>query len=146
MKKTLLMAALAITGLSVRAQVSIPNGNFENWISVTYNDLQYYRTSNMETYFNCNNANTCSKTDDAIHGMWAIKLTTVGGGDNGCFGYIINGNPENDPPWHGGIAYNQKPTGLQGYYKSNIPEGDSALVLANFSAKGKNIGFYLLKL
>ena len=146
MKKHLLIIALALACTGVSAQVSIPNGTFENWLSVTYNDLQNYRTSNVETYFNCNNVNTCERSSDAMHGLWAVKLTTVGSGENGCFGYLVNGNPEKDPPWHGGIAYTQKPTGIQGYYKSAVPEGDTALILANFSAKGVNIGFYLLKL
>ncbi|MFN8135205.1 MAG: hypothetical protein U0Z17_08265 [Bacteroidales bacterium] len=97
MKKHLLIIALALACTGVSAQVSIPNGTFENWLSVTYNDLQNYRTSNIETYFNCNNANTCERSSDAMHGLWAVKLTTVGSGENGCFGYLVNGNPEKAP-------------------------------------------------
>jgi len=146
MKKYLLMAALALACGSAEAQYTVPNGDFENWNSVAFDQLQYYRTSATETFYTCNSVASCVKTADAHHGSWAVKLTSLSPGNNGCFGYLVNGNPENDPPWHGGIAYNQKPAGIQGYYKSAIPQGDSALIVANFSREGVNIGFYVLKL
>ncbi len=148
MKKTLLfLTILALTGWSVNAQISIPNGDFETWNNTSFDNLQDYRTSNMEAFYNCNASANCVKTADASSGSWALHLTTIGSGVGPCFGYIVNGNPEDDPQfWHGGIAYDQKPTGIQGFYKSDIPVGDSALILVNFSLDGNNIGLYMFKL
>lgn len=147
MKKILLLAILAAMGWSIKAQNAIPNGNFETWTTSSYDDLQNYQTSNVEAFFNCNASANCVKTAQSYQGSWAVQITTVGTGNNACFGYFIIGKPENDPStWHGGIPYNQKPTGLQGYYKSDIPTGDSAIVLANFSLAGHSIGLYAFKL
>lgn len=138
---------LAITGWSVNAQISVPNGDFETWNNTSFDDLQNYRTSNLEAFYNCNASANCVKTADVSHGSWALKLTTIGTGEDLCFGYFVNGNPDNDPQfWHGGIPYNQKPTGIQGVYKSDIPFGDSALILVNFSLDGNNIGLYMFRL
>ena len=146
MKKIIYSAAFICISAIANAQ-SIPNGNFENWTSMSYEDPQYYiQTSNTEAFYNCNATSAnCVKTTDKYHGTYAAQITSVGSGKS-CFGYFINSNPNGNPPWNGGAPYNQKPTGIRGYYKSAIPAGDSANIIVNFSAGGTGLAFYIFKL
>lgn len=58
-------------------------------------------------------------------------------------GYFINNAPDGDPAdWHGGSAISERPTGIRGYYQSDVMVGDSAIILATFSKNGVNIGYY----
>jgi hypothetical protein len=142
MKTKLLMTiAVVLMVFGVKAQNSIPNGNFESWTSSTFEDPQFYKSSNSENYHN-NLPFNCIKTTDAYHGSYAVKLTT---GANKSMAYFLNSQPNGDPPWHGGMPFNQKPTGIRGYYKSAVPAGDSAFVLVNLSKNGTGIGFYTFK-
>ncbi|MFA7381080.1 MAG: T9SS type A sorting domain-containing protein [Bacteroidia bacterium] len=142
MKKIILVFFLCIAGL-VQAQQSVPNGNFETWNSSPFENPRYYPgTSNRDVWRDGLPFNV-EKVADAYHGSYAVKLTTVANASNSSFAYIASGNPDQDPDqWHGGIAYNQKPTGIQGYYKSNVMAGDTAVILITFSKNGVNIGAY----
>jgi len=149
MKKTLLLTAgIFAVVLNASAQ-SIPNGDFETWNSYNYEIPQnYVQSSNTDVFFKCQTPFNCVKVSPGQSGSYAVQLTTEIGNNDTCFGYFINGNPNGGNPsqWHGGIPYSQMPTGLRGYYKSAIPAGDSAVVIASFSKAGSNIGFYALKL
>jgi hypothetical protein len=60
-------------------------------------------------------------------------------------GYFVNFMADDGPPneWHGGMPYNEKPSGITGYYKSDFKTpGDSAFILLVFSKNGVNIGSY----
>lgn len=144
----LLAAAFLLLSISGTAQ-STPNGNFESWVSGTYEiPTGYVQSSNPSTFFRCNTAFNCVKVADPYHGSYAIKMTTSGYDVDACFGYVLNANPYgNDPStWVGGIPYTQKATGIRGYYKSAIPSGDSATIIAVFKAGGNVIGGDVFKL
>lgn len=141
--KIKLLIAILVVSYSTIAQTSVPNGNFENWNSVSFDVPQYYpNTSNNEVY-RVNLPFNCLKTTDKYHGQYALKLTTVDNATDTLFGYIVNGNPEQEPDaWHGGIAYTQKPTAIRGYYKSGIVTGDTGFIVLAFSKAGMNIGTF----
>jgi len=144
--KLLISITLAIFSLSAYAQNPIPNGNFENWQSDTYENPQNYPfTSNIDAFYYHNMPYNCIKINDAYHGSHAVQLTTS---SDELFGYFININPGNTdiPFWHGGFPYSEQPTGLRGYYKSDIQTGDTARVLVNFSKNGSSLGFYQIGL
>lgn len=142
MKKVILVFFLCIAGF-VQAQQSVPNGSFETWNSSPFENPRYYPASSNRDVWRDGLPFNVEKVTDAYHGSYAVKLTTVANASDSWFAYIASGNPEDDPDkWHGGIAYNQKPTGIQGYYKSNVMAGDTAVILITFSKNGVNIGAY----
>ena len=147
MKKIIYSGALTLISALSMAQNSVPNGNFESWTSGTYDVPNFYIGSNQSTFFNCNSPFNCVKTTDAYHGTYALQLTTNVGTDT-CIGYITNANTTqggNPCQWSGGTAYAQQPTGLHGYYKSNIPTGDSAGIFVAFKKAGSCLGLFLYK-
>lgn len=145
MKKQVLFSAMCglfLSNLSV-AQNAIPNGNFENWSSATFETPQYYPfSSNPDAYFSQPPLPfNVTKTTDAQLGVYAAQLSTTGTSNDGG-GFFANLNPDSDPfTWHGGIAYSQIPTGISGFYKYNA-SNDSGLVIVSFSKAGTNIGTY----
>src|ERR1051325_2422029 len=118
MKMNVSLLSLAIWfSFSAIAQNAIPNGDFESWNTVTFEDPQHFFSSNAETYFKRSLPFNCVKTTDAQHGTYAVKLTTEVSGNDTAFGYFLNADPKNNfPNLPGGIAYNEKPSGIQGFY------------------------------
>ncbi|MBI3510209.1 MAG: T9SS type A sorting domain-containing protein [Bacteroidetes bacterium] len=146
MKKIYTLSVFIFCLSFAKAQNSIPNGNFENWTTGTYEYPSFAtQTSNPEAFLRCQVPFNCLKTSDYYHGAYAVQLVTHIGADT-CFGYFINGNP-NGPPtnyWPGGIPYNQQATGVRGYYKNNTLGNDTARILLSFKLNGANIGVYVL--
>ena len=148
MKKIYLLITAAFFSASVSAQNAIPNGNFESWTSGTYDVLTGFANSNAESFFKCNTPFNVVKTTDFYHGNFAVQLTTNFGMDT-CFGYIVgspNPNGGNPCQWQGGIPYTQTPSGIMGYYKSNISAPDSGGILVAFKNNGSCLGLYMYKL
>lgn len=143
MKTKLLFATLLLASITMYAQQSIPNGNFESWDATTKTfPKNYSNNSNVETRRGEFPVN-CERSTDAFHGNYAVKLTTVGDTSEGMFGYFINADTKDDPAdWHGGLPYNEKPTGIRGHYKYDIKPGDTAHIIIAFSKNGSSIGFY----
>lgn len=134
---------LALTQ-GVYAQQSVPNGNFENWNHTQFDEPKYYGGSNGEAHTYGLSFN-CIKSTDAYHGSSSVQLTTVANNMDTIFGYFINTDANGDPSeWHGGAPINEKPTGIRGYYKSNIAAGDTGIILVAFSKLGMNIGNYMI--
>lgn len=145
----LLMLASFIQCDELNAQTSIPNGNFETWSSATFETPLYYPyTSNSESFFRLQTGFVnVAKVTPGYHGSYALQLTTFANGKDTAFGYALNNLPEGNPfLWTGGIPYSQKPTGMRGYYKTNMMNGDSGLIIAAFSKSGANIGTYVKSL
>ncbi len=125
---------------------SLPNGGFESWTISTYENPTGMMTSN----FNEMNGGivagiNATKTTDAYHGTYAIKLTTALSGTVPVFAFFANGDPGKSPA-QGGLPYNKKPTGMRFYYKSNIIAPDTAFVLATFKKAGTTVGTYFYKI
>jgi len=147
MKIHLLILSFAVITNSAFSQSSIPNGNFENWTSATfYYPEGYPYSSNNESFFRFNLPFNVTKSTDSYNGNYAVQLITNTMPADSFLAYFVNSNYIDGPNWHGGIAYNQIPTGVRGYYKYNVPSGDSALIIASFSNNGTNIGMYFFKL
>ena len=147
MKKHFLLLSLAFIAISVRAQISIPNGNLENWISGISNYPQYYQyNSNEQNFFRYKLPFNIEKTTDAFNGVSAVKLFTNANTRDTSGAYFVNSPATDGNNWHGGVPYTLIPTGFRGYYKYNVATADSALVLAAFSKAGTNIGTYFFKL
>ncbi len=145
----LLAASCCLLSNLALSQNAIPNGSFENWNTAVFDYPQNYpTTSNPSAVIRCNSGFNCVKTTDAYHGATAVKLTTIGSGNNACTGYFISGFPNGSPTsfWPGGMPYTQKPHGIRGYYKSTVPAGDTARILAYFKSGGHPIGAYVFAL
>ena len=140
--------------LSVKAQ-AIPNGNFENWTSSTCDNPQYYPfNSNPQTFQNGVPFNVIKATD-AYHGSYAIQMITeISATHDTIQGGVFNMNPDGGkgqgsgqyPAWHGGFAYNQKPTGIRGYYKSAIASPDTGRIIIMFKHSGVDTAMYFFPL
>lgn len=137
MKKIILLFFL-LSVFVLQAQVSIPNGGFENWTTTTYSYPANYdfNSNSSDGLFNLN------KTT-GYTGNYGVELKTVLN-DGVRMAFMLNETPPSEDPttWHGGIPYNQIPTGLQGYYKYNVASGDLGMAIIVFSKNGVNIGTY----
>ena len=146
MKKFYTLGMLFLSLTTLPAQNSIPNGNFESWITATYDEpLNTVQSSNPASFFQYSTPFNCVKIADPQHGSFAVKITTTTNGTDTVFGYFLNGQP-NGPPsnyWPGGVPYTQQATGIRGYYKSNVGVGDTARMLAIFKKNAVNIGVYM---
>jgi len=140
--KKLLFTFLVTLCASFLFGQSVPNGGFENWNTVTYDDPLFYQTSNMHGNNGAQGTVNVEKTSDSWHGNYAIKLTTKLVGNDTVFAYFADGDPGKNPP-QGGHPYSQAPTGIRFHYKSNIMSGDSGLVLVMFKKAGVLIGQYM---
>jgi len=150
MKKQFLLLSLAcIAGLAhAQTTSSIPNGNFEQWTTTSMSYPQNYPYNSNVSYESNGVTSNIIKSTDAYTGSYAVQISTVLVGQNSEMGYILNGNPDkgNGPSsWHGGVAYNQKPTGISGYYKYNTT-ADSGTILVAFSKDGVNIQTYAFEI
>jgi hypothetical protein len=151
MKKILLIAVTLFTAGNLIAQ-SIPNGGFEAWNLDKWYDPTGYQTSNDKNNGGGHSvmppANTL-KTTDAYHGKYAAKMTCIKSGIDTIAGYLIDGNPNGNPPnftVQGGIPYNQMAKGIRVYYKYTVQKRDSALMLVFFKLKDSVIGSYFFKI
>ena len=81
-KQILTLFATTLTSLAISQTIN--NGNFENWTTRTVENPQYWMCSNDE---NNNNGKiapvTATKTTDAYHGTYAMKLSSFVYGVNG---------------------------------------------------------------
>ena len=149
MKKHLLLLSLAFIVITTFGQNPIPNGNFEQWNTDTISSpLNYNYSSNSDAFFTYNLPANVTRTTDAYHGNYAVKLVTEASAMDTAFGYFLNTNPNNGNPttWVGGMPYNQSPTGIRGFFKYNVASADSATIIIVFSSAGVNIATYAYKI
>jgi len=154
MKKSLLIAASLFVAIITNAQ-SIPNGGFEAWNSVKWEDPTGFQTSNDKNNHGGNSSYTppanALKTTDAYHGKFGVKMTCIKFGTDTIAGFMfdasnINGNGPGHFIVQGGIPYNLVPTSVRFYYKYTIKKTDSALVLLFFKLKDSVVGSYFWKI
>ena len=128
-KNLLFVSSLILANLTFGQ--AIPNGGFENWSTISFDNPDMYMSSNPDALRKIGQAN-CTKTTDKQNGTYAIKVETkVLNGDT-VMGYFANG----DPGGSGGTPYSQSPTGITGYYKANIQSGDQAMMIVIFKKNG----------
>jgi len=146
--KTHLLLIAFIFSLTAMGQYPIANGGFENWNSRSFDFPEYYPFNSNSDYMSAAVFNL-TKTTDASHGSFAARMITLEEKERGLnFGYFLNSNVGNKNPqdWTGGIPISETPTGLQGYFKYNVAQGDTALAIVAFSKGGVNIGTYFFPL
>lgn len=142
MKKSLLTLILFTTMLSGFGQ-AFTNGGFENWTNYPITFPQYYPVNSNLNNMNWGFPSNATQVTDAQAGTYAVNLLTVANATDTSFAYIANGDPGNGT---GGIPYTQKPLTATGFYKCNVPAGDTALILVIFKEGGSIVSFDLLKI
>lgn len=129
----------------LQAQVSTPNGGFENWTTTTCSYPENYPfNSNLDGLEQGQRKDFPITKTTGYHGNYGVQITSTSE-----MGYFLNYQPAYDKSpftWHGGIPYSQKPSGIRGYYKYNAVIGANAHIFVVFSKNGNNIGTYDISL
>lgn len=124
----------------LQAQISTPNGGFENWTTTTFSyPTNYDININKDGY---ENGKIFPLTKTAgYQSTYGVQIQTTA--ELGM-AFFLNYDPQSQDPstWHGGFPYTQKPTGFKGYYKYNVASGDQGMAIIVFSKNGSNIGTY----
>ena len=126
---------------SLAAQTPIPNGNFEQWDSVIYQNPTGYATSNFGTGNLPPGAPGNVTQVAGYHAKYGVQLTTIVVGKDTGFAYIAN-SQNNPVQGKGGIPYNQQAKGFRIYYKCNVMAKDTAGIMFVFKKAGSVIGTY----
>jgi hypothetical protein len=142
MKKLILTIAAFAFQLSLFAQ-AIPNGGFENWASIAYEEPNLWNTGNSRDIPRLGMPSITKVT--GVSGF-ALRIQTNVVGVDTSDSYILNtNNPCSDPPnWTGGVPYSQQPTAITGSYRYNLFGNDSALLIVIFRKNGVHIGDNLI--
>jgi hypothetical protein len=141
MKKHLFIILVTLCSTLLFSQ-SIPNGGFETWNTINYENPSNYDCSNLHGDHGTLGPINVTKTTDAFHGNYAIKLVTTAYAQDTSLAYFANGDPGKNPP-QGGFQYNQLATGIRFHYKSNVMPGDSGFVIVMFKKSGALIAQYM---
>ncbi|HHT21779.1 MAG TPA: T9SS type A sorting domain-containing protein [Bacteroidales bacterium] len=138
---------LCATLLSAQSTITpIPNAGFENWTTVKGCYPTNYATNPyvFDPQYLFSDASLITKVAgyESSTGV-QIKIGGLIASSN------VSGEPdfsEGAPDFsniHGGIPYNQKPTGIKGYYKWQANDEAMGAMIVIFSKDGANIGTYL---
>lgn len=137
MKKTFLSFLLLMPVLLVQAQsVLLPNGDFENWTTVSYNELQPWFTSNEYTIPDYGFANVNRVTGTSS--MYGVRLETKVSGTDTVAAFISN-SEDDILNGEGGVPFTTKAQLFSGDYKYNIMTGDTAWIIVVFKKNGNVI-------
>ncbi len=142
MKNYLLLFSLFVFQNYLLAQ-SIPNADFENWNSVSFEDPSDWYSSNSYTVPTFGTI-TVSKVTGFIG--QAVRIETFIMGTDTSTGYISN--TTGDPViGEGGVPYSEQPTAITGYFRYDLPGADSAILLVIFKNSGVIISsdFFMIK-
>lgn len=138
MKKLLLFTTMLVLQINLHGQ-AVPNGTFENWNSISYDDPDGWNNGNLR---DIQRMGVPSVTKVSGYSGFAIRIqTNITSGDTSD-SYIINtNNPCSDPAqWTGGVPYSQQPTAITGYYRYSLLGNDTAIMLVIFRKNGVHIG------
>lgn len=143
MKKILLFAASLIQ-LGVSGQ-TIQNGDFENWTSTSYNELNGWASGNFNDIQRLGMPSVTKVTGVSGFGI-RIQINTTS--TDTSESYVINTtNPCTDPSqWKGGVPLTQQPTAITGQYRYNLLGNDTAIFIVIFRKNGVHIGDNLIKI
>lgn len=131
MKKLLLLLSVTIASTNNYVAQTIPNGGFENWNSVTY--------ENPTPWFNPNERNIgdglpAGVTKVAGVSGFGVRMETVANATDTSFGFIANF--QNEPTGEGGVPYTEIPTAITGSYRYSLGTTDSAIIMVFFKKNG----------
>ncbi|MEI8136991.1 MAG: T9SS type A sorting domain-containing protein [Bacteroidota bacterium] len=142
--KKLLLIATVLTQINLFSQ-TLPNGGFENWNTITYDEPASWNTGNPR---DIPRLGIPSVTKVNGFSGFAVRIQNNVVGSDTSESYIINtNNPCSDPPqWTGGVPYSQQPTTITGQYRYNLLGNDSALLIVIFRKNGVHIGDNFIKI
>jgi len=124
---TLMLDNLSFTG----ATKAIPNGSFENWTELSFEDPDGWLSSN---FFSADPAfPAVSKSTEAQNGTYSAKITNVVIIDGDTLGFLTNGIIGDDGP-AGGMPVFNNPDKVKFYYKY-IPVGPDTAVYYSILSK-----------
>ncbi|HYV90754.1 MAG TPA: T9SS type A sorting domain-containing protein [Chitinophagales bacterium] len=106
-----------------------PNGDFEDWNSVTTEDPDYWTTSNL---FNVFSSPSVTKSTDTYNGYFAAQIENQPSISGVPTSFLILGKLGQEGP-HGGFPVSSKPSKLSGHYKYAPMGNDSGLVIAGMT-------------
>jgi hypothetical protein len=109
--------------------LEFPNGDFEDWVPVSFEDPVYWTTSNI---LNVYSSPSVIKTYDAFDGMFAARIINQHAMMNDGMSYLLIGDIGDNGPV-GGFPIEAVPIALKGYYKYSPAETDSGLLLCVFT-------------
>nr|MBC7612338.1 T9SS type A sorting domain-containing protein [Pseudopedobacter sp.] len=135
-KKLLLLLSMAVGYSTMVMAQSIPNGNFETWTSIPYDEPNGWITSNSEV-LRFNEVNVTKVP--GVTGS-AIKIQTKAFGIDTMGGFFTNTGGGDPTSGEGGVPYNQKPQTFSGKYMANMVGNDSAIILVIFKKNGTLLG------
>lgn len=135
MKTTTFLFLMLCSALGF-AQNSIPNADFENWTTVSYDNLDGYLSENVNNLSLVGSALTIKSTD-AYQGNYSLRMETQANGSDTLYGYITSGQFG----LSNGVAYSQTPDSIVGYFKCDVQQGDSAGIVLIFSNSGIAISY-----
>jgi len=117
-----------LIGITTFSFSQLVNGNFEEWNTTSWETINYANTSAGELIANGMSSNV-TKTTDSQNGNFAIRLETVEySNDESAFAYVLFGQFGEEEPISG-FPFTQTPQALQGYYKSNLADGDTSIMI-----------------
>lgn len=130
MKKHLLfiLGILVTGGLSAQ---SVPDSNFENWSTLTWNEPQYYHTANEDIASKGGTTFNVTEATGYLGVNYGVQLQTISLSGAAQAAYMIDANVQGNGV-QGGIPYSQQPTGIRFYYKYAPATNDTAAVLVIF--------------
>lgn len=133
MKKLLLPLSILLSCVVAQAQsILLPNGDFENWISFSYDNPDKWDNSNLYTVPGYGFANVSKVTGTGS--TYAIRLETKVSGTDTLAAYFSNSD---DPiTGDGGVPYTFQAVDFQGAYRYNITAGDTAWIIVKFKKNG----------
>ncbi len=145
MKQTLLILLCILSGVgipTVKAQF-VPNGGFEEWeMRELYEEPENWNSGNMEAFMS--NSQTAFITDDSYSGDYAVRLESLVAGSDTLLGYVsckgsVTGGETDTLQFTGGLPISTIPDSIFGYFKYDIADDDTAIVLVSFKLDGKII-------
>lgn len=127
---------MLLTCASAQAQpILLPNGDFENWTNLSYDNPYNWDNSNLYTVSAYGFANVSKVTGTG--GNYAIRLETKVSGTDTIAAYFSNS--DNPITGDGGVPYTFQATKCHGVYRYNIAAGDTAWIILKFKHNGNII-------
>lgn len=136
--------AIATAGLTMAQQV-VPNGNFEEWDSLSIVDnVRIFNPVGWGSYNSSfieggESFQPVEMTNDAHTGKYAVKISAKSGTGKGMPGVLFFGE-DMDPEKGSGFSITGKIDKVEGYYKYAPDGNDSASVVILFYKDGEQIG------
>jgi len=134
MKKVILLVAAVwlLSQGNIYAQAIPPNGGFENWNTINYNDPVGWFTGNQQALAQMGIAPI---TKVAGQTGFGVRMQTYIIGADTSQSYIDNA-PNDPSKGIGGIPFTQRPTAITGYYRDSVVAGDTAGIIVVFKKSG----------